>query len=53
MIEKMYGCAVTVATKADGRVIFTITQNTGHVLKFDLTEADATTLASAITTALA
>ena len=53
MEERITVVSITPAPKANGCVLFTVTQNTGTVLTFEMTEAAATTLKDAIVSALA
>jgi hypothetical protein len=53
MEERITVLSITPAAKANGKVLFTVIQNTGTSFSFEMTEAAASTLASAITSALA
>jgi hypothetical protein len=52
-MEYLEGVTIVPATKANGKVRFTVKDNTGHEQFIDLSEADADTLRLAIVSALA
>jgi hypothetical protein len=53
MEERITVLSIVPATKANGKVLFTVVQNTGTSFSFEMTEAAADTLRLAIVSALA